>query len=277
MEDPLHGHSYTKTPCMELPNVETMCRYWEEFSPPTTVAGWALRAQLETEIAFHPQAEGSIQKHFMGLRLASDQELTQRHIPFGDVNSLLTHAFAPMVLDTENDSQRSRKLTEKRIKHLLNLCENLYPREPKVALGLGSEIFFNLAMNRGNTAAAPSRRREDNGSVVDGKWYAWDSLVVSVGHPPLKAGIYRAQVKHASHIKKYHPDIVTVYANPHDEYRVPEHAFFDFARLLLEGTPASQRDVTRLEGRIHTIHKSLRNHGPSLLKKVTDTCIYKAA
>lgn len=272
-----HEHAYSQALPLERFDIETLRGYWDATPSNPTVSDLVLRAQIETEVLFHPEADEHIRKVFRPRRIASDKELMSCKIPPGHINSIVTRTFAPLLLDLGEDGEASRRLMQRRARRVFDLCEDIFPEKPETALGLCAETFFNLVMNEGNTAANPSLGREDKGWKYEGVPYSWDSTVVSIGAPPIAAGVYRTQIKYGDLAQSYHPDIALIHINPRDEYHVPGEAFVDFARLLLPGTKASQKDLDKLNGRIHSIHKTLQEHGPSNVAKIVGRCLVEAA
>lgn len=167
-------------------------------------------------------------------------------------------------------------MTYSRASALLDSCEHHMKKAPDLALGIAAELLFNLGMRGPKTIAIPSLTREDRGYSYDGKRFCWDALLISRGKaiPP---GSYRVQVKLSDASSSYHPDLTVVAANPPDEYHVDTKKFVDFVRLTLPRTPANQRDLDKYHGRLRAFHTTLRDHGPSQQRKISDRCLIEAA
>ncbi len=272
-----HDHSYPQAVPLEAFDIETLRRYWEEVPEKPSLPQLVVRSHIETELLYHPAADDDTRQTFLSRRKQSDEQLIAKVLPLGDINTRVSRAFAPLLLDHSKDIAASMKLVRRRAKRIFDLCEDTLPTNPELALGLCAETFFNLLMNDGNTAASPSLRREDKGWKYEEAPYSWDSTVVSLGTPPIAKGLYRVQIKYGQLSDTYHPDITVVHVNPYGKHHVTGAKFIDLARLLLPGTTASQADLDKLNLKTHAIHETMRRHGPSVLQKIAGACLVNAA
>jgi hypothetical protein len=271
MQQVTHLHTYRETPSLEALPASTLKGFLREIPESPTPAQLLERAQIETELALHPDLTREEHLRYQKLRIATDEELGTANLDISRVSHCVGYVFLPIVLRLGDTPEKRNEEMYRRAGALLDVCEDNFRKLPRLALGVASELLFDLSMR-----AVPSLTREDRGFTFEGEKLCWDALLTQrmKGGKSLR---YKVQIKHDNPSASYHSDIVVVQANPVDLFRVKKRLFVDFVRLALPGSPSKHAEMDKFEGRVYTFRNALAAHGPSRLKAATARCMLDQA